>query len=305
MPKLSIEQSVLIDAPATHVYGILSDLGKWRPWNPWLVTEPEARVTVAPGGKSYEWSGELTGKGEMKITSEQPPTEVHLDLTFLVPFRSEAKVSFLVEAHDRQTRVTWSMNSKLPFFLFFLKKPMTTILGMDYQRGLLMLKDFAEKGSVPSRIERLGSSKYLGCDYVGIRTECAMSELGPRMSADFKRLFEWRKDAEVEPAGDPFAVYEKWDVGAGRVTYVAGFPVSGATPTAAGFVSGTIPPLVTYALAHVGEYKHLGNAWSTGMQMARGKKFRQGKHPPFETYPTLPGSVPDHEQRVEIHFPTR
>jgi hypothetical protein len=45
------------------------------------------------------------------------------------------------------------MDSKQPFFQFFLKGMMTSLIGMDYERGLRMLKDYVETGSVPSTLE--------------------------------------------------------------------------------------------------------------------------------------------------------
>ena len=52
---------------------------------------------------------------------------------------------------------------------------MTTFIGMDYERGLAMLKDYAETGKVPSNLEIKQESDYTGCDYVGIKTDCAIS----------------------------------------------------------------------------------------------------------------------------------
>lgn len=309
MPKMTLKRSVHIEASAEHVYGIVADLGNWRPWNPWLVTDTEAEVTVAPDGKAYSWQGKRTGEGAMRITSEEKPRKVELDLSFLKPFKSEAKVVFTVEAQGEGCTVTWSMNGGLPFFLFFLKKMMTTLIGMDYERGLGMLKDFAESGTVPSKVNLLGESEYAGCNYVGISRECAIDDLGPAMSADFKKLQSWYEQAGEKPSGDAFSIYRKWDLSRGKVKYTSGIPLDSAPgDLPSGLESGSIPRLKTYVLEHVGPYRHLGNAWSTGMQMGRGKEFTQSKqHTPFETYPLgvdgiLPGGDSDENTRTSIHF---
>ena len=36
---------------------------------------------------------------------------------------------------------------------------MEAFIGMDYDRGLLMLKDLVEKGSVPSKLDFIGEQK--------------------------------------------------------------------------------------------------------------------------------------------------
>src|SRR5690606_31710778 len=143
-------------------------------------------------------------------------------------------------------------------------------------------------------------------------TECTLGELADRMSADFERLRGWAASCAAKSAGDWFSTYRKWDLANGRVRYTVGLPV--AVPPAevsTPFEVGQIPELQAFVLVHTGPYRHLGNAWSLGMQMGRGKEFRVSKaHPPFETYPagaegTPPGAHSDETTRTLIHFPIR
>ncbi len=312
MPKLEIDRSIHIDASPEHVFSIISNLGNWRPWNPWLVTDPSAVVDVDTEGKHYSWNGRRTGSGEMRITAERSPASVELDLTFFKPFKSHASVSFRIEPENGGSKVTWGMVSSLPFFMFFMTNMMKNMIGMDYERGLTMLKDYAETGEVPSKTEERGETTYAGCKYVGINTECELREIGEKMSQDFKTLQEWQASAGVKPTADAFSTYRKWDLSKGRVQYTCGIPVDEPpSQLPAPLSAGEIPPLKTFVLEHVGPYRHLGNAWSTGMQMGRGKEFRQSKaHPPFETYPlgadgSLPGGNSDESTRTAIHFAVR
>ena len=43
------------------------------------------------------------------------------------------------------------MNSSLPLFLFWMKEQMQVFVGMDYNRGLLLLKDLVENGKAHSQ----------------------------------------------------------------------------------------------------------------------------------------------------------
>jgi predicted transcriptional regulator YdeE len=125
------------------------------------------------------------------------------------------------------------------------------------------------------------------------------------MAADFERLQRWKQVDGGQAAGDAFSVYHTWDLSGGKVKYTSGFPVS-ALPEdiPADFVIGEIPELPTFAIEHVGPYRHLPNAWSVGMQLARSREFRQNKgYPPFEVYVAPSGSTPEAEQRVLVHFP--
>lgn len=307
MPQLKIEKSCLIEAIPEVVFRVLSNLGKWRDWNPWLVTEPEAEVEVSFDGKAYSWRGRRTGSGSVRVVSEQSPGRVDLELTFLTPFKSKSQVAFILRPEGSGTRVMWSMDGSLPFFVFFLKETMTNLIGMDYDRGLAMLKDYVELGTVPAQLELAGPGTFAGCTYVGITSECRIGELGSRMSDDFIKLNLWAKETSTQLADKALSVYRDWDLPRGKCKYTAAFPVD-EVPTSlpADFESGTVPGLKIYQIKHTGAYRHLGNAWATGLQMARGKEFRASKaFPPFERYMTLPGEVSEEKQEVLVCFPVR
>ena len=153
MPKMHISKSIHIDAPAEKIYSIISNYNDWQPWSPWLITEPEAKVTVKDDGKSYEWEGKRTGAGNMTILKAEENKILEMDLNFLKPWKSHADVFFYLKEENGGTKVEWGMDSSLPFFLFFMKKMMVAFVGADYERGLSMLKAYAEKGSVPTKLE--------------------------------------------------------------------------------------------------------------------------------------------------------
>lgn len=307
MPRLSIERSIEIAAPPEKVFAVVSDLGAWRPWNPWLITEPDAKVEVRGDHKQYSWRGKRTGAGEMRVVAEDDGRRVDLALTFFKPFKSHAQVSLFVEPRGAGSRVRWTMESRLPVFMAFFAGAMRTMIGMDYDRGLAMLKDLLECGAIPSKVEQTGVETSPGCRYVGITSRCATGEIGPTMTRDFAKLERWRAEFGVELVGEPFAVYRKWNLSKGQAAFTSGLPVARSpSELPEGFESGELPSLRTYVLTHVGAYRHLGNAWSTGMQMVRGKELMTSrKHPPFERYLDSPKSVDEKELRVAIHFPVK
>ena len=115
-----------------------------------------------------------------------------MNLTFLKPWKSKAKVWFeLKEGNDGVTTLHWLMDSGLPIFLFWMSKSMTALIGMDYERGLSMLKDYIETGSVPSSLSMEGINNYEGCKYIGIKRGCDLSAIGTEMSKDFGKLNAW------------------------------------------------------------------------------------------------------------------
>ena len=304
MPKMHIDKSIEINAPSDKVFTTISDFHHWRPWSPWLVAEPEARVDIREDGKYYEWEGARTGAGNMTVLKESQNQSIDIDLTFLKPWKSTAKVYFKCEEQDGKTKVHWLMDSSLPFFMFWMKKSMTAFIGMDYERGLSMLKEYVETGKVRSQLNFKGYEDYPGCKFVGLKTETLLADLGPKMSADLQTLGEFFADKKDVVAGKPFSIYHKWDMVNRKASYTSGIPVIEIpNDLPAGMISGEIPKTKVYTLQHVGPYQHLGNAWSTINVMARNKEIKAvgGIHP-FETYVNMPGEVADEELITEIHF---
>ena len=305
MPKLDVKKSILINAPAEKIYKIISDFNNWRPWSPWLIMEPEATMTVAEGGKYYEWEGKRVGTGNMTVEREDANKSIDYDLTFLTPFKSKAKTSFeLVSKGENQTEVSWLMDSRLPFFMFWMKKAMTAYIGMDYERGLAMLKDYAEDDQVHSKLDFEGTSNFPGCTYVGIKTDCTIKTVGESMAKDFGKLEAFFTDHKDLIAGAPISIYHKWDMVGGKVSYTSAIPVKSIPDNLpAGMISGSIPETKIYSVKHTGPYGHLGNAWSTMMNLQRGKVFKakKGIHP-FEAYVNDPKEVSDKELETTVNF---
>lgn len=307
MPKMHIEKSIVINKPVDQVFKILNDFTKWSSWSPWLIQDPKAKVDVAEDTKYYSWEGPRVGSGNMKIVKEEENKFIDYDLNFLKPWKSYAKVYFHLSQEENSTKVTWSMDSSLPFFMFFMKKMMVALIGMDYDRGLLMLKDYAEEGQVNSSLEFTGLGHFEGFRYIGIRTECNRDEIGEQMKNDFMKLGEFFEDKQDIVKGPAFSIYHKWDFVKGDSIYTSGIPVSEIPSKLPNYMcSGTLSSSNTYSIKHKGPYHHLGNAWSTLYNIARGKTFKQlKKKDPFEIYLNSPMEVDPKELLTQVYIPCK
>ena len=306
MAKMHIERSISINAPSKNVYKVISDFNDWRPWSPWLLMEPEAKVTVAEDARSYKWEGNRTGSGNMKITQEVENEFIDYDLNFLKPWKSSAKTNFALSQEGNATKVTWTMDSSLPFFMFFMKGMMEAFVGADYERGLDMLKAYVEEGEVPSSIDFTGNKEFEGGSWIGIKTSCSIDEVGPTMEADFTKLRQVAEDKGISEFM-MLSIYHKWDIPKGRVIYTAAMGVKELpSDLPADVITGHIPKSDCYVLKHTGRYRHLGNAWSTLYTMMRNKEIKHNKKiDPFEIYLNDPKETPEKELVTEIYFPVK
>ncbi len=303
MPKMNIRRSIEINAPREKVYKTLNDFHHWSAWSPWLMAEPEAKVDVREDGKYYKWDGNRVGSGEMTLVGESP-NKIDYDLTFLKPWKSKSQVKFLLDENNDQTNVTWTMDSSLPFFMFWMKKSMEAFVGFDYERGLNMLKEYIEKGNINSKLDFKGKSEFPGCKYIGISRTTTIPQVGKAMETDFGKIWEFMGDKHNNIGGSPFSIYHKWDMVKKNVEYTSGVPVKEVpSELPNGFISGSMPNGSIYTIRHIGAYQHLGNAWSTLYSMQRNKELKpvKGRHP-FESYANNPGEVDEKDLITDINF---
>ena len=307
MPRMNISRSIEIKAPREKVYKHLNDFNEWIFWSPWLLMEPEAKVNVSADAKSYSWEGDRIGSGNMKVLDEKENESIDFDLNFLKPWKSTASTGFKLEETNDGTKVTWNMDSGLPFFLFWMKKMMKAFVGADYERGLDMLKAYVEDGKVPSDLEFKGEKQFEGCKWVGVKTDCSIDLVGTQMQADFAMVRAFSDENKDKSEGKTMTIYHKWDIPNGKVLYTAAIEfteIPDSLPNA--MISGEIPSTKVFVLRHVGRYQHLGNAWSTLYAMVRNKELKTTRQTDaFELYVNDPQVTEEKDLITDIYMPIK
>lgn len=308
MPKIHVERSVVINENIDKIFGVVSDFHTWTVWSPWLITEKEAKVDVREDGKYYEWSGKVVGSGNMSVLNEEQNKTIDYSLTFLTPYKSKAEVSFILSSVDHSsTRLIWTMDSSLPFFMFFFKKRMESMIGMDYERGLKMLKEYIETGKVQSEVNVKGNTEMPKYQYIGVRSMTSISKMGEQHKQDFERLMGYARECDVAAAGVPHTIYHKWDPMKDSVEYTAVYPVENIPEgLPVDFITGESEGFKGYSVEHIGAYHHLGNAWSAIYSRQYGKVFKADTRKfPVELYHNSPVDTPQDQLRTEIIMPVK
>ena len=307
MPKFTVSKSTFIEKPVDEVYAFLNNMSNWHIWSPWLITDENAKATHSEDNQKYSWEGERLGSGNMIITNSENNNLIDYDLQILKPWKSNSKVRMSLQESNDATRVTWSMQGSLPFFLFWLKKTMTALIGNDYDRGLRMLKDYLEKGRIESKLTHIGNQQIEGCKYIGIKRKCSIDEIGQLMEKDFIALMKYALENPDLNQQQAFSMYHKWDMKNQQAEYTAGIPYTGDQPNIPEINTvGEIPATTVYTLQHTGRYDHIGNAWSTLYTMVQNKELKIDKSiSPFETYGNSPRDTPPHELIAYINFPLK
>ncbi len=305
MSAYSVARSIAISALPEKVFAGVRDLSRWPEWSPWTIIDRECSLDFDEKGDGYSWSGEFMGEGSMTITGETAPHRIDCHLSFRKPFRSEATSTFEFNRRDDGTEVLWTLEGKLPFYLFFLKKPMLGVFGMDRERGLMMLKDWIETGSVPSQLS-FGQAQLEAATLAGIRTSCPIAEIGFSMKRDLEKLHDQLSVDGMSPLGPPLSLYHQWLVGEGRCEYTIGVPITPQSQAPEALTIVQLPSHSAFTVTHTGPYRHLGNAWSAGFARQRARKFSPSRSiDPFEVYANDPEVTPENDLVTVVHFPLK
>lgn len=310
MPAFSVEASIDIATPVQRVHDTLVGFTTWPDWSPWLYIEPEAQInytgTKGEPGHGYQWSGKKVGSGGMSLSSVTP-TRINCDLQFLKPFKSTATVWFdLAESLQGDTTVTWNMNSKLPFFMFWMMDSMTAMIKADYKRGLALLKDQLETGSRQSQTRLVETEDVSALAYVGQQLVTSFDQLSTSMSGAFTGLSVQEKSGVFSSNGLAFCIYDQIDLKRDEVKYTAALPTAEPITIELPYVSRIRPACRALKVFHTGPYRHLPNAWAMIMSEARTKKLKVSKKiPPFEHYLNNTEDTDPADLITELYLPLR
>lgn len=150
--EYKVERSLVVNAPASDVFPRVAVFRKWTTWSPWAHLDPAMKVEYSGPkggvGSTYSWKGnDKVGEGRMTLTRAIQDQLVEIELQFIKPWEQTSKTTFTFQPEGPGTRVTWSMTGERDFVgkLFGLFMDMDKMVGPDFEKGLLALKEKADE----------------------------------------------------------------------------------------------------------------------------------------------------------------
>lgn len=295
MVKVAVSRSLWIDGPVAEVYHQVRHFRTWPAWIPWLVAAPGFELEFAEG--SISWSGRICGRGEMRILAEMEPEQIEYDFTTATPQRVGGTMAMCFLEEDEGTRITWSFEGKVPWLAFWRKGSRQALWGLEFQRGLVMLKEWVETGEVRSQVTCVGLGGCAPFVGVGIRRIASRENLEEQRAADLREV------QKHYPEGEAMTVYDKEDLRKGRVSYVTGVKLERRPGVVAdGMELFEFPGSEVFTVRHFGDLRHRSNGWAGARRHLEVKRLKADrKLAPFEVYEAGDGEEPV----VRIVFPLR
>ena len=123
--KLSVSQSLQMDAPPQAVFKHVNNFKNWEAWSPWKASDStmvmEYGEIVEGEGASYQWVGEKNGEGKMKIAESTPYSQIKTEVYFSPdPTADPSHGTWTFEEKDGGTLVTWAFDAQFPWMQHML-----------------------------------------------------------------------------------------------------------------------------------------------------------------------------------------
>lgn len=314
----SITQAIAVKQPKDTITNIINHLEGWEAWSPWMDSGIEHNGRYTPrdgkGRASLHWEHILAGSTTITntdlIIGEKKDTINQL-LQISKPFPCQIALEWHIkETGEESTSMQLTISGTLPFLYRFLARRMETILSMDMMRSLKLLKDYAELGNVASHVSIVGFTRQEDFQLIGLHGSCPSHALDSAMQETFlelTRLLELNNMAYTKTV----SCYYDFGINANKeCQYLCGViaattPCTSALP--APLTTTKIKGTKTLKISYTGEYRHLDNAWVTGLTYLRAKGFKARKRiPAYEVYVLTDATTPaPHEWRTELYIPVR
>lgn len=311
----SVSHSITIHAPKDSIAKIVNNLQKWEEWSPWMNTgvEVKGQVTQRDGREQIVWQHVLTGNTRMTNLTDsiiQEARVVSQQIEFERPFMSYPLMTWkLTDTGNSEVKVDYSLSGEVPFIYRFVVPRLTTILSMELDRSLSLLKDYVETGQVHATISIEGITTQEDIEFIGINNSSVSHSVDSVMQETFMEL---NKTLEIKniPAGNTLSCYYDFGINADKrceftCAVMTNDSVKDSLPPP--LVRGKIKGSKTLKIKFKGDYKHLTNAWATGLIYIRAKGLKPKKRiPPYEIYiQTEANSMMPGQWETELYIPVR
>ena len=303
-----VERSMTIAAAPDVVFENVKYWNKWQGWLPWAKDDSTMKISYTgidgTVGSGYSWVGDKSGSGEMSTTALKANEEITYHLKFITPYESHADGYVRLAAGAGGTRVTWAMygEDRFPWNIMMLFMNMDKMIGPDFERGLTMLKEIAEKEEAKIAGYEIIAVDLPGRTFAAIRQEVKFADIQTFFTNSIGRLMGAAGEKGARVTGAPCGLFYTWDETAQSTGMAAAVPIAAARQLGTGIEVITTPKGKAFLIDYYGPFEQSVYAYKA-MDRYFAKQGLKQAAPIIEEYLTDPSLEPDQSKWLtKIYF---
>lgn len=303
--KIALEESIVIDAPATAVFAEIMDFKSWDNWSAWNQLDPdmEKEYTGEPGtvGYSNAWKSQhpMVGNGRQEIVEIAANEMMKTKLNF-EGWDGTNYATFTLTEEDGKTTVSWNMDgAETPFYMNFMNSMIEPNIRDSYQKSLNSLKEVVE--SKPAEIANpmnLEVKEVEAINILSIKDSTDAEGISEKLKELYTEISIFMATNKVESAGMPLALYHSYSPE--KVVLEAAIPYSGEA-SAEGRIMVTATPAGKAVMGvHYGDYNGTAPLHEAMEAFVEANKFEYNVC--WEVYANDPTTVDSADVETQIYY---
>jgi len=258
--KITLEESITIDAPKEMVFAEISNFKKWKSWSTWsqidsnMVSTFSEEVAVVGAWNEWQSSHPEVGNGRQEIVEirENEYTKVALNFEGM---EEPVHAEMILEEVERGTQVRWTFEGNdLPFYLGWLNALIAPALKVNYQSSLKNLKKQLEAMPktvpMPEPLELVELEAQPIISIIDSTDGKGLSKLLGQLYTELGIFASANEGIEID--GMPMAIYHNYSPE--KVVLEAAMPITGAAQAQGRVKVGEIGAGKAVKAIHYGDY---------------------------------------------------
>lgn len=313
--KVSVERSLVINAPADIIFKQVNTMKDWAKWAPWFRMDPNMEITYfgpeSGTGAGYSWKSNEKKVGNGKVTvSASAADSIIVEMDFMEHGKASATYKFNKEGSG--TKVIWTMHSDMgnnPIARYF-GLMMDKMVGPDFEKGLHNLDSLSQLESKsmsempPAEALHVELTSVPSREVMTFRLTSTMDSFPAKFNAMFPVIQKAMQAEGLRQTGPTFAIYHVYSPE--KVDFEAGIPVDKKGKTMGVVIAKELAACNAALTTYSGPYNE-------GMKAAHDiiHAFIQSSHkemsgPPWEVYIAGPATEQDSMKFVtKIYYPVK
>lgn len=309
-----IEENIIIEKDIKTVWENIIYFNNSKKWSPWLILDKTCISNIEwtdwTLDAKYSWNWEIIWQWQQYLTEITNYSEIKSKVIFIKPFKNTWEVSFKFEEVDDKTKVTWTLKSYLPIFLFFLKKMISSMLKRDLRRWLKMLKVVCEQWEIQTKTDIEKNIKLDWFYWMWIKNSSTLESIGETMWKDIWNLQKISQEKSISCLWFLAFYTKNCNMDKWIYEFITSYKISkedfDKLESEQDIIKWHYESTNSLKVTHHWDYAFLENSWTWVYSALHWYKLKQSKEQnPFELYINNPHNTEKKDLITEIYLPIK